>query len=407
MHWRQKPAGWPEYMVSKTLARAEVGYYWQPPTWARARGCLLRSEALGTDFVQAKVRCDEILNPLFKAWRRNDTPSAACPVVGTFDWMVQQYKVSPKWQKLAAGTLDDYDRSLALVSGHKLKDGRRFGELSLRSITPGAADRIHEQLLVTGNKHRQRTAKLAMDVCRRAWGIAYRSFPTIVPAQNPFSKMGLSYKPLKTRAATLEELNSFVAKADELGYRSVGTAALIAFWWLQREEDIFLRLGWSHNRPSDAPEAVRILHNKTAESVDVPLYDQDGTQLWPELVPRLDSEPRVGTLLVMRDKPDRKSKVHLPWATSASNPVRHVQRIVGQIRDAAGLPSDITFTSFRHGGHTDAADAGLTDAQIRALSGHKTAAMISVYAKKTKDQRLAGARKRLQARRTKGGNLSE
>ena len=114
---------------------------------------------------------------------------------------------------------------LALVSRHKLKDGRRFGELSLRSITPGAADRIHEQLLVTGNKHRQRTAKLAMDVCRRAWGIAYRSFPTIVPAQNPFSKMGLSYKPLKTRAATFEELNSFVAKADELGYRSLGTAA--------------------------------------------------------------------------------------------------------------------------------------------------------------------------------------
>ena len=321
--------------------------------------------------------------------------------------MVQQYKVSPKWQKLADGTQDDYDRVLALVSGHKLKDGRRFGELSLRSITPGAADKIHEQLLVKGNKHRQRTAKLAMDVCRRAWGVAYRSFPTIVPAQNPFSKMGLSYKPLKTRAATLEELNSFVARADELGYRSLGTAALIAFWWLQREEDIFLRLGWSHYRPSDAPDVVRILHNKTGEAVDVPLYDQDGTQLWPDLGRRLDSEPRVGTLLVMRDKPDRKSKVHLPWATSASNPVRHVQRIVGQIRDAAGLPSDITFTSFRHGGHTDAADAGLTDAQIRALSGHKTAAMISVYAKKTKDQRLAGARKRLQARRTKGGNLSE
>jgi hypothetical protein len=161
-----------------------------------------------------------------------------------------------------------------------------------------------------------------------------------------------------TRAATLEELNCFVAKADELGYRSIGTAALIAFWRLQREEDIFLRLGWSHYRPLDARDTVQILHNKTGESVDVPLYDQDGTQLWPDLMPRLDSEPRVGTLLVMRDKADRKTKVHLPWATSASNPVRHVQRVIAQIRDAAGLPPDITFTSFRHGGHTDAADAG-------------------------------------------------
>src|SRR5262245_25321640 len=102
-------------------------------------------------------------------------------------------------------------------------------------------------------------------------------------------------------------------------------------------------------------------------------------------------------------EPDAKKRVHLPWATSASNPVRHVQRVVAKIPDAAGLPQEITFTSFRHGGHTDAADAGLTDAQIRALSGHKTAAMVSVYAKKTREQRLAAARKRLEARRTKGG----
>jgi len=246
-----------------------------------------------------------------------------------------------------------------------------------------------------------------MDVCRRAWSVAYRNHPRVVPGQNPFAKMGLSYKPQTARAATLAELTAFVAKADEIGHRSIGTAALIGFYWLQREEDIFLRLAWTHYRPSEAPHTVRIFHNKTGEVVDVPLYDADGTQLWPDLVSRLDREARLGTLIVMRDKPDRKRKVHLPWATSASNPVRHVQRIVAKIRKATALPIGITFTSFRHGGHTDAANAGLTDAQIRALSGHKTAAMVTVYAKQTNDQRLAGARKRLEARRTNRGNLSE
>jgi len=406
MQRRRKPLGWPKYMVSKALAGGRAAYYWQPPTWARERGCPVSSEAVGTDFAHAKGRCDEVLNPQFDAWRKNET-FCSRRIVGTFDWIAEQYKASPKWRKLAAGTQADYDRCLRLVGDYRLKDNRRFGELSLRSITPGAADRIHEQLLMAGVGNRQRTAKFAMDVCRRAWGVVYRSHPGTVPAQNPFSKMELSYRPQKTRAATLDELNSFVAKADEMGHRSIGTAALISFYWLQREEDIFLRLSWCHYRPPDAPNTVQILHNKTGESVGVPLYDQDGTPLWPDLVPRLDSEHRVGTLLVMRDKLDRKKKVHLPWATSANNPVRHVQRIVAQIRDAAGLPTGITFTSFRHGGHTDAADAGLTDAQIRALSGHKTAAMISVYAKGTKDQRLAGARKRLEARRTKEGNLSE
>jgi hypothetical protein len=38
--------------------------------------------------------------------------------------------------------------------------------------------------------------------------------------------------------------------------------------------------------------------------------------------------------------------------------------------------------------------AELTDAQLRALSGHRTAAMVHVYAKQTMKQRRAGARKR-------------
>jgi len=72
----------------------------------------------------------------------------------------------------------------------------------------------------------------------------------------------------------------------------------------------------------------------------------------------------------------------------------------------AGLPDDLTFASFRHYELTDAANADLTDAQIRALSGHKTAAIISRYARATQKQRRDGARKRPEARRTKGRDLS-
>ena len=97
--------------------------------------------------------------------------SAAHVVTGTFDWMVEQYKSSPKWQRLAPGTRADYDRSLAMVAQHKLKDTRAFGELSLKSITPGVADLLHARLLKGEKGDRHRGAKLAMDVCRRAWGV--------------------------------------------------------------------------------------------------------------------------------------------------------------------------------------------------------------------------------------------
>ncbi len=109
----------------------------------------------------------------------------------------------------------------------------------------------------------------------------------------------------------------------------------------------------------------------------------------------------------MRDEVDQRAGVHLPWVSAASNPMRTMQRIFSKIRQNAGLPAGITFTSFRHGGHTDAANAGLSDAQLRALSGHRTPRMVELYAKRTMDQRRGGARQRLVARRTKRGDLSE
>ncbi len=405
---RRKPVGWPSYLVGKKLSGSRIAYYWQPPTWARKRGCLVPAEALGMDYAQAKRRCDDILNPQFQAWLHCEELSGVTrSLPGTFAWLVVVYKTSPLYLRCSGGTRADYDSVLSMVVAHELKDGRSFGSLALKSITPGAADRLHARLIEGGRGDRRRTAKLAMDVCRRAWQIAHRDKPTAVPFENPFARMGISYRPKVTRAATHGELMRFVAKADELEHWSIGTAALIAFYWLQREEDIFSRLAWSHYRPIDTPDTARIFHHKNDCLVEVPLYDVDGSNLWPDLVPRLDRHPKLGTLIVMRDKPDRKHKLHLPWATSAVNPVRHVQRVVSTICKAAALPPEITFTSFRHGGHTDAANAGLTDAQICALSGHKTAAMVTIYAKQTKDQRLAGARKRLEARGTKRGNLSE
>jgi hypothetical protein len=80
-----------------------------------------------------------------------------------------------------------------------------------------------------------------------------------------------------------------VKAADEVGESSLGTAAMIAYYWLQREEDIIARLSWSHYRPTDAPEVARIFHHKTGKLVDIPLYDEDGTVLWPELMEHLDS----------------------------------------------------------------------------------------------------------------------
>jgi hypothetical protein len=65
------------------------------------------------------------------------------------------------------------------------------------------------------------------------------------------------------------------------------------------------------------------------------------------------------------------------------------------------------FTSFRHGGFTEAADSDLTDAEMRAQGRHKSAKVLPRYAKRTMKQVAEGARKRRAAREQTIDILSE
>jgi hypothetical protein len=408
---KRKPLGWPEYMLAKP-SKGVVRYYWNAPSWARKRDCPIKSEALGVDYGAAKTRCDTFLIPLFDSWRTggaSDTDVRKRAVVGSFDWAISSYKATKRYSNRPARTRASYDSALASVADYKLTDGRRIGDLSVKSVTPAVVERLYEKLKIDKDgKPRLRSALLSISVCKLAWSAANRAHPAIVTSANPFVGLEIEYDPKKNRPATLAELNSFVAAADADGSSSLGTAAMIAYWWLPREEDIFLRFAWTDYRPANNPDHVMVWHhkNRKTEKVPVPLFDADGTSLWPEMVARLESSPRTGTLLVMRDSPDPKKKIHLPWATGGRNPMRYVQREVRRLCRSAGLTEAITFTSFRHGGHTDGGDAGLTDAQMRALGAHKTTAAMLRYAQETDTQRRIGGRKRLEAR-TKKGNLSE
>jgi hypothetical protein len=399
---KRKPAGWPKLMVERRLKGGAVGYYWAVPTWAAKAGCPVGGEALGTDYAAAKQRCDDFLNPQYDSWRTQGTSDDIEARVrpGTFDWLVGIYKMSPKYSAdIQARTRKSYDAALALISNYIIKDGRTFGSLSLSSVTPGVADILAAKLLAKADGGaRPRTVKLAMTAAQRAWNVAWRSKPDQVPSINPFAKMGLSHTAAPTRAVTHEELARFVAAADNAGESSLGTAAMIAFYWLQREVDILTRLSWTHYRPSGNPNIARIFHYKTGALVDCPLYDDDGTVLWPEIMGRLDAADRRGTLIVMRE--DRRRKMHLQWRED------YFRHRVADIREAAGIDRECKFMGLRHGGNTEGADAGLSDAQLRALSGHRTAAMTTLYAKETMKQRKVGARKRLN-QRTNQGDLSK
>jgi hypothetical protein len=109
-------------------------------------------------------------------------------------------------------------------------------------------------------------------------------------------------------------------------------------------------------------------------------------------------------LLLRRDWGERQ-----PWPTwpTPDRPdLTHMSRKVKEIIRAAGLRDELTFTSFRHGGFTEAGDAELTDREIMAQGRHKSPKVLPKYVKRTMRQVETGAKKR-RALRTNGAQLSE
>jgi hypothetical protein len=175
---------------------------------------------------------------------------------------------------------------------------------------------------------------------------------------------------------------------------------MLTWEWLQREEHIFTRFELAHYRPRGREREVFIVHPKNGESIWIPLFDQAGAALFPELTPRMDrvKANRVGNgLFFQRDWIDRRAGVQLPWATK-KGALDLIGVKVRLILRAIGTDPAITFTSFRHGGLTELGDADLTDAQIRAVSRHKSPKVLTRYVKRTEKQIVEATKKRRASR---------
>jgi hypothetical protein len=181
--------------------------------------------------------------------------------------------------------------------------------------------------------------------------VASRRNPGKVPHVNPFAAMGLESSDRETPTATLADLQAFRAKAIELGLRSLATAALIGWEWLQREVDIFATFQVSDYRPKERPNAVRVIHEKTNEENWIPLFDEKtGAPFYPELMAELDviKRTRIAGLMLRRDWGQ-----HAPWPTWPKEDevdLTHMSRKVKEVIRAAGLRDELTFTSFRRSG---------------------------------------------------------
>lgn len=400
----------PENVRPKPLANRTTGYYWELPPWARPKKvrdasgkviqivkverhgvrCPIDSEPLGTDALVAYAKANA-LNEAFEQWKNGELRIEA--VKGTVRWLFVWYRGFDRFKRLDHRTRADYVRLMDIVSDHPMKNGV-LGSKAAAKVTAAVADRLYTKFRpILG----VRQAKYAMQVCSRVWNEATRHREETGVLHNPFSNMGLSSKTAKgNRETSREEYDLYRKTARAMGLQSMATAAALAFELTARVWDVFgfkdpdgrkaRGFPWIGYRPG---VSITYTQSKGGKIHTLPLIgrERDGeggwqvVPLYPELEEELARTPQTADTIVIEE---RTGKPYLK---------RYAATVHRRICEKANLPTDMTFTGFRHGGLTELGDAEVDD--LRPISGHIELQTTGIYNKANTRKATKAGLKRL------------
>jgi hypothetical protein len=388
----------PRFVRAKRLASGATAFYWELTGHYRKLGCAIPNEPLGDDY---EVACGadgkggraKALNALFDEWRQkgDGVPLAGIARFGSVDWLFREYKASKAYlTRVSLRTRPDYERIMQLVADHLTNKRERIGDLPIKSITPAAADKLYDRIILTPRGLRLRQGEKVIALCRRAWKVVRRLHPDQfnVAVPNPWEGTTKEQRTLATKpAATREQVYAFALGAINAGHPEAAAAAVICFEFLQRPENVLAGyVRWGDYRGKDAPNAIRIEHHKTRAVVLHPLEEtikDERVLFYADAEEVLAKLPRHGVSMILKPKRDGTAEPYTAMTMS---------KVVRKLRDELGL-AGFTLDACRHGGMTELEEAELTDGQGRALSAHRSKAYEG-YAKRTMERALAATRKR-------------
>jgi hypothetical protein len=392
----------PRFVIAKMLAGGATAFYFNVPTLYRKLGCTIENEPLGTDYITACGENGEggraaTLNGLFDEWntrrKGGQISGGRIAAYGTIDWLFREYTKSKAYlEKVSTRSRPDYERTILLITDIVTRKGDRIGDRRIRAITPISADKIYDIICKGPRGLRLRQGEKAVALCRRAWRVVHRLYPSQFDRDvpNPWEGVTRQRRVKATKSAvTREQVYTFAWGCIERGQPEAAAAAVICFEWLQRPENVLAGyLRWTDYRSKEWPSAIKIEHHKTGAVVWHPLEEatDDGVvKFYEEAEAVLARLPRRGVPMILREVREGITK---PFSFSG------MQKIVHTMRDKIGLPFTFTLDACRHGGMTELEEAELTDGQGRALSAHKSQQAYEGYAKRTMERALSATRKR-------------
>lgn len=336
-----------KYMTLRPRADGTRRYYWQPD--AALRGAGWKLTPLGTDEADAIRKAQEI-NARVDLWRAGDGGKPDTRPPGSIAVLIDKYKASPKYKKLAPITRRDYDRCLVAIADWA--DDTPYILINSKMV---------QDLYAELKPRSERRAAYVIVVLRILFNYADKE-GLIGKGSNPAASPDLDYAAKKGRLWSPESVAAFVAAADASGHFSVGTAAMLNEWIGQRPADVIkIRMDEIVNN------CLLIRQNKTGAEVPLDLAELPPhiTARVAQQVVRNKARPRPGVTLIQQDDHTTNGQ---PFTDNLfSKAVRRVRDLGAKTEPAlAGL----IFKDLRHTAVTRLSEASATTQEIAAITGH-------------------------------------
>lgn len=284
---------------------------------------------------------------------------------GTVRGLVATYKKTNAWTALRANSKATYTMLFEKALEIRLGNANVcIGEMHHSNFKAMHAEALYHYLKEHVSEHR---ANHTMKVMRRVWNVSEKKG---FVRGNPFAQMGLRGLPDRIVLWEPEQVMDFIKTADGLGYWSIGTLALLCYDLCQRPGDM-RQLRWS----SFDGEIFDFVQEKTRERVTIPAS--------PRLLERLhgiNGNPH-DTIVVYE-------------ATGKPYDRFAYYKMAARIRKLAGLPSHLQIRDLRRTGATEMAEAGVTEDELRSVTGHRSRGVLNAYVRPTRKLAQHGMNKR-------------
>ncbi|RIK92913.1 MAG: hypothetical protein DCC73_11595 [Proteobacteria bacterium] len=331
------------HLVVKPGRKGSVRCFWQPAPALRKLGwrghALKDGEGNFLPLPQA-IAAAEAMNVQLDAWRQGDRAAGLPgkpPAADSLSALIDAYKASRHYQTKRPATKKGYDHLLAALI-------RWAGDTPIAAITAPRVQVLYESLYDRTPGRANHLITMLRTVM--AYAVRMGKLPT-----NPVSKPRLMGNRPRHQVWPESGMEAAVRAADAMGYHSLGTAVMMAFFLAQRPTDVR-----EMTRASYRDGKFIFRQSKTGAAVDVPAVAELQRRIAAELA-RHDHL----TILICET-------TGRPWTEDNLSHVFARARAAA-LADAPEI-GDLLFRDFRRTGVVQLALAGNDVPRIASVSGH-------------------------------------